>query len=364
MGRHSVPVVVHSARRRSLITAGLSLGAVATGTALTPVAEAAVTPTQAAWDLIAHCESGNKNVKNANSSASGFFQIINGTWLGNGGGKYGPTAMSATYAQQLEIANNIYRAAGGFSPWNASKGCWGGGIAAAMANAASVSPAQAPAPAPAYQAPASVIVDAPAAPMASQTYTVVRGDWLIRIAHRFGISVSDLYTANRSVIGGNPNLIYPGQVLTINGSVAAGNHVDPGPAHAAPFEAPLSNFQVTQPFKGDAHRGVDLKAAIGTPGYAVADCTVVESEPAQGFGLWTICRANVDGGIVDFVYGHMNHLLAHVGDHFRPGDQIINTGNNGIVTGPHLHFEVWIGGRYKGHPVDPVGWLRAHGVNV
>src|SRR4051812_2390534 len=188
MGRHSVPVVVHSARRRSLITAGLSLGAVATGTALTPVAEAAVTPTQAAWDLIAHCESGNKNVKNANSSASGFFQIINGTWLGNGGGKYGPTAMSATYAQQLEIANNIYRAAGGFSPWNASKGCWGGGIAAAMANAASVSPAQAPAPAPAYQAPASVIVDAPAAPMASQTYTVVRGDWLIRIAHRFGIS--------------------------------------------------------------------------------------------------------------------------------------------------------------------------------
>ena len=56
------------------------------------------------------------------------------------------------------------------------------------------------------------------APAASQTYTVVRGDCLWNIAKRFygnGAKYTVIYDANRGVIGGNPNLIYPGQVLTI-----------------------------------------------------------------------------------------------------------------------------------------------------
>ena len=56
------------------------------------------------------------------------------------------------------------------------------------------------------------------APAAAQTYTVVRGDCLWKIAKRFygsGAKYTVIYNANRGVIGGNPNLIYPGQVLTI-----------------------------------------------------------------------------------------------------------------------------------------------------
>jgi nucleoid-associated protein YgaU len=214
-----------------------------------------------------------------------------------------------------------------------------------------------------FQAPGtSVAVADGAQPMAS-TYTVQRGDTLSQIAKQFGLPMSDLYNANRDIIGGNPALISTGQVLRLQGSQApAGQAAAPPVSHAAPFAAPLDSMIVTQAFKGDAHQGVDLRAARGTPGYAVMDCDVVESEPASGFGLWTICRATVDGMVVDFVYGHMDRLLAKVGDHFKAGEQIINTGQNGIVQGPHLHFEVWIGGRYKGHPVDPVGWLRAHGV--
>lgn len=56
------------------------------------------------------------------------------------------------------------------------------------------------------------------APSASQTYTVVRGDCLWNIAKRFygnGAKYTVIYNANKGVIGGNPNLIYPGQVLTI-----------------------------------------------------------------------------------------------------------------------------------------------------
>ncbi len=56
------------------------------------------------------------------------------------------------------------------------------------------------------------------APAAAQTYTVVKGDCLWNIAKKFygnGSKYTVIYNANKSVIGGNPNLIYPGQVLTI-----------------------------------------------------------------------------------------------------------------------------------------------------
>lgn len=56
------------------------------------------------------------------------------------------------------------------------------------------------------------------APVTGQSYTVVSGDCLYNIARRFygnGGLWSKIYDANRAVIGGNPNLIYPGQVYTI-----------------------------------------------------------------------------------------------------------------------------------------------------
>lgn len=59
--------------------------------------------------------------------------------------------------------------------------------------------------------------DSPA-PSANQSYTVVKGDCLWNIAKRFygnGSLYTVIYNANQSVVGGNPNLIYPGQVLTI-----------------------------------------------------------------------------------------------------------------------------------------------------
>jgi hypothetical protein len=56
------------------------------------------------------------------------------------------------------------------------------------------------------------------APPPPRTYSVVRGDCLWNIAKKFygsGSKYTVIYDANRAVIGGNPNLIYPGQVLTI-----------------------------------------------------------------------------------------------------------------------------------------------------
>ena len=56
------------------------------------------------------------------------------------------------------------------------------------------------------------------APSSAQSYTVKSGDCLCAIARRFygdDKRYIDIYNANKSIIGGNPNLIMPGQKLTI-----------------------------------------------------------------------------------------------------------------------------------------------------
>lgn len=58
----------------------------------------------------------------------------------------------------------------------------------------------------------------PGAPDSSKTYTVRKGDSLWAIAKRnygSGTKWRTIYDANKSVVGSNPNLIYPGQVLTL-----------------------------------------------------------------------------------------------------------------------------------------------------
>jgi murein DD-endopeptidase MepM/ murein hydrolase activator NlpD len=121
--------------------------------------------------------------------------------------------------------------------------------------------------------------------------------------------------------------------------------------------------------KPDFHDGLDLRAKTPLPFYAMTDVEIVEAEAASGFGYWIVARANVDGQVVDFVYGHMDSLNGvKAGDTFKKGVQLGLTGSNsGAGPGsiaPHLHIEVWIGGRYQGKAIDPAPWLRAFGVTI
>lgn len=101
--------------------------------ALTVVALAAVpvvtaAPADAAepaWNRIIECESGNRNVENDHSSASGYLQFTDGTWKAYGGREFGRRAKHASKAEQLIVANRAYRA-NGLRDWNASRSCWAG----------------------------------------------------------------------------------------------------------------------------------------------------------------------------------------------------------------------------------------------
>lgn len=106
------------------------------------------------------------------------------------------------------------------------------------------------------------------------------------------------------------------------------------------------------------HFGVDIitpDETNGKPIFAARDGVVVASGPAQGFGNWIVVSHNVDGKRVDSVYGHMydDGVFVKVGDTVRAGQQIGKIGSNGQSTGPHLHFELWNGGRFEGTAFDP-----------
>ncbi len=71
-----------------------------------------------AWSALAGCESGGNWAINTGNGYYGGLQFSAGTWLGNGGGEYAPTADQATPEQQIAIASRV-QANRGWSPWPA-----------------------------------------------------------------------------------------------------------------------------------------------------------------------------------------------------------------------------------------------------
>lgn len=105
------------------------------------------------------------------------------------------------------------------------------------------------------------------------------------------------------------------------------------------------------PRDGQHHRGQDIAAPIGTPIVAAAGGTVIDSGPATGYGLWIrIQHANN----VITTYGHNNRNHVQTGQHVHAGQSIAEVGNRGESTGPHLHFQIELGGQ----AVDPVGFYH------
>jgi murein DD-endopeptidase MepM/ murein hydrolase activator NlpD len=126
---------------------------------------------------------------------------------------------------------------------------------------------------------------------------------------------------------------------------------------------PVNGARLTSGFGmrwGTLHAGIDLAAPIGTPEYAAMDGVVLEAGPASGFGL-AVYIQHANGDVT--VYGHMEQILVQPGQVVKAGDTIALLGNRGQSTGPHLHFEVHIGG-LDGEKVDPIPWLAARGVHV
>lgn len=123
----------------------------------------------------------------------------------------------------------------------------------------------------------------------------------------------------------------------------------------------------SDPATGDniMHSGSDWAGPLGTPIYAAADGRVREAGPEEyGFGQWIVIDHNIDGKKYSTVYGHMpddGGVLVKKDAEVSKGDKIGVIGSNGYSTGPHLHLEVWEGGRLDGGKhIDPMKWLAGN----
>ena len=99
------------------------------------------------------------------------------------------------------------------------------------------------------------------------------------------------------------------------------------------------------------HEGLDIVNDVGTPVYASAD-GIVSMAGQSGGGYGTVVVIN-HGYDYQTLYAHLSKVLVHDGQRVRRGDLIAKSGKTGLVSGPHLHYEV----RYKGVCKNPVDFF-------
>ncbi|MER6125102.1 transglycosylase family protein [Streptomyces sp. NPDC001795] len=185
------------------------------------------------WDRIAQCESGGNWHINTGNGYYGGLQFSAGTWRAYGGTAYAPTAGQASREAQIAVATKVQHAQG-WGAWpvcSARAGAYGSAPAASGAGTATNSSSHSSSAsattrsAPSKQTSKETSKQQSQAPERStgQTsrdasrgdYTVRSGDTLSGIAERHGTTWQKLYERNKAVIGGNPDLIMPGQRLAL-----------------------------------------------------------------------------------------------------------------------------------------------------
>ncbi len=97
------------------------------------------------------------------------------------------------------------------------------------------------------------------------------------------------------------------------------------------------------------HEGLDIVNDVGTPVYAAGDGTVeMAGHSGGGYGILVVLK---HGFGFQTLYAHLSKVLVREGQHVKRGDQIARSGRTGLVTGPHLHYEVRQNGVFQ-NPVD------------
>ncbi len=102
------------------------------------------------------------------------------------------------------------------------------------------------------------------------------------------------------------------------------------------------------------HLGIDFGCDRGTPVYATGNATVeVASERGYNGGYGRMVLLDHEFGYKTR-YAHLSKVLVKPGEQVTRGQIIALTGNTGVSSGPHLHYEVI----HKGRPVNPINYFN------
>ena len=146
----------------------------------------------------------------------------------------------------------------------------------------------------------------------------------------------------------------------------AAQGVAPAATPGVRWTRPVEGYELSAPFGGagdhwsGGHTGQDFAVPVGTPVRAVGAGRVTSLTCGDGFGISMVVQ---HGAGLYSQYAHLSAVMARPGGRVMSGQRIALSGDTGNSTGPHLHFEV----RRKpdlGSGVDPVPWLRLHGVRL
>ncbi|MFG2616340.1 transglycosylase family protein [Streptomyces sp. NPDC048507] len=400
------------------------------------------------WNKVAECEAtGNWKINTGNGYFGGL-QFSQSTWRDFGGTAFAARADLATKDQQIAVAEKVLKGQGpqAWPVCGPQSGLSRSGPAPATgakpAPATGAKPAGATAKVPGQQAPmdrlqaTKATTGAPGtsgkgagaaspAPVVTPTptgtsvlpnpYVVASGDSLSTIAAEQHVEGGwqALYETNRSTVGGNPDMIFPGQRLTLRVTTApvappaqnpekpprtaepvkpvepagkAGQTAEPAAKPAAkpkPAEQPKAASAEQKPASGGFtapvdgslgtayhvagsswssgyHTGVDFPVATGTTIKAVGPGTVESAGWAGAYGYQVVIR-HADGRYSQ--YAHLSALGVKAGQQVSGGQRIGRSGSTGNTTGPHLHFEMRTAPGY-GSDIDPLKYLRGKGVGI
>ena len=99
------------------------------------------------------------------------------------------------------------------------------------------------------------------------------------------------------------------------------------------------------------HRGVDIAVSIGTPVYSGIKGKVTFAGRKGNYGNLVEIEGN-DG--IKVRYAHLNSIDVVTGQKVSDGEKVAETGNTGMSTGPHLHYEIII----DENPVNPLDFAH------
>ncbi len=208
-------------------------------------------------------------------------------------------------------------------------------------------------------------------PVTGLIVKVATTDTLEGLATRYGVNGTDILATNGL---DDPNLVV-GQVLVIPGAKGA-----PMPTPAKPGTRPASRPSTTSvrppttyqggtflwPVVGGGnyisqyfhygHYAIDIAADYGSKVRAAAEGTVTFAGWKSNGGGYQVWIAHGSG--LYTTYNHMSAISVGLGQHVARGQQVGRVGQSGAATGPHCHFEVWIGPVWDGgRRVNPLNYL-------
>ncbi len=187
-------------------------------------------------------------------------------------------------------------------------------------------------------------------------YTVRSGDTIASVAKRWGVDPKVVMDYNRLYF--EPEHFAPDQLIFVPGAQVPNTFVyvrvggGPGtitrpPAQLDPtpngrLQIPVRDYAITQYFWA-LHTGVDLAVPYGTP-IAASDDGIVESAGWVAVGGLGVQIAHAGG--LETGYYHMSAIYVTPGQRVKRGEIIGAVGLTGVTTGPHVHWEVKLAGRF------------------